>query len=140
MAWCGEGELSSGHHQERFQHRWRAARSAFHLSTCVSYHSPQPAREASVARVETKGVFWGQTTSDSETDRQFGRKTHSEQLGCCATPTTLQMQRLTSEEAPPKRLREDAPTGRNEDLAREALRGLRAYRGVKQRGRSSSPP
>ena len=39
------------------------------------------------------------TLTDRQTDRQFGRKTHSEQLGCCATPTTLQMQRLTSEEA-----------------------------------------
>ena len=67
-------------------------------------------REGARAR-PTHGLKFGEETTESlgekrKTDRQFGRKTHSEQLGCCATPTTLQMQRLTSdEEAPPKRLR-----------------------------------
>ena len=55
--------------------------------------------------------------TDSQTDRQFGRKTHSEQLGCCATPTTLQMQRLASEEAPPKRLRPLATSPTNHTYA-----------------------
>eukprot|EP00964_Phaeocystis_antarctica_P024329 scaffold13634_cov67-Phaeocystis_antarctica.AAC.2 len=58
-------------------------------------------RERRARRLRELG---GKSTDRQTTDKQFGRKTHSEQLGCCATPTTLQMQRLTSEEAPPKRL------------------------------------
>eukprot|EP00964_Phaeocystis_antarctica_P088076 scaffold56008_cov65-Phaeocystis_antarctica.AAC.2 len=64
------------------------ARSPPARSACFSHPVQMSQRGVRAAAVKRRQI-----------DRQFGRKTDSEQLGCCATPTTLQMQRLTSEEA-----------------------------------------